>query len=75
MRERERERERERSMAESDLSSKVKGSRWSLKGTTALVTGGTRGIGSLSISSSSSFVIQIKPFRLNLALLIELMNE
>ena len=61
-------------MAESDLTSKAKGSRWSLKGMTALVTGGTRGIGSLSISSSS-FVIQIKPFCLNLALLIELMNE
>lgn len=48
--------ETEISMAESDLSSKVRGSKWSLKGMTALVTGGTRGIG----SSSSSFVIQIK---------------
>jgi len=33
-----------------------RGSRWSLKGTTALVTGGTRGIGFLFFASHSPFL-------------------
>jgi hypothetical protein len=44
-------------MAEAEVSSRE--SRWSLKGMTALVTGGTRGIGLMMLAFSFSFFLQI----------------